>query len=55
MVTLLQNQILQLKNDLGFSKLSYFKMRGFEADMLPALLKMPDVFEKEKETANKDV
>lgn len=48
------NQILQLKNDLGLNKQSYFKMRGFEADILPALLKMPDVFEKEKEIANKD-
>ena len=44
-------QILQLKKDLGL-KWNMWTMKSFEADIIPTLLKMPDVMQKGEEKSD---
>ena len=44
-------QILQLKKDLGL-KWNMWTMKSFEADIIPTLLKMPDIMQKGEEKSD---
>ena len=46
-------QILQLKKDLGL-KWNFWTMTSFQADIIPALLKMPDALTKGEEKSNEN-
>ena len=46
-------QIQQLKKELG-TKENMLNMKSFEADLIPSLLKMPDVIQKEEDKADEN-
>ena len=46
-------QIQQLKQELG-TKENMLNMKSFEADLIPSLLKMPDVIQKEEDKADEN-